>query len=222
MFHEHRKFGFMLALVASSVLLLFFGACSKAYFGAMEKVGVHKRDILVDRVEGARDAQSEAQKQFKSALEQFSAVVNIGNSDLRTAYENLAAEYEDSEAAAKTVSERIVKVESVADALFEEWEEELALYKNSALRASSRQKLLDTQRQYRTMLASMHRAEASMEPVLRTFHDNVLFLKHNLNAQAIGSLRSEFSNLKGEIDGLIREMNEAIETSNRFIAGMKP
>ncbi len=71
------------------------------------------------------------------------------------------------------------------------------------------------------MLSSVHRVEKSMEPVLRSFQDNVLFLKHNLNAQAIGSLRSEFSSLKGEIDGLIKDMNAAIESSNQFIADMK-
>ena len=47
-------------------------------------------------------------------------------------------------------------------------------------------------------------------------------LKHNLNAQDIGSLRTEFSTLKGEIDGLIKSMNEAIQTSNQFIAEIKP
>ncbi|MDH3356777.1 MAG: DUF2959 domain-containing protein [Desulfobacteraceae bacterium] len=199
----------------------FFGGCSTAYYGAMEKVGIHKRDILVDRVEDARDAQSEAQEQFKSALEQFGAVVQIENTDLKKAYDKLNAEYEDSEKAAKKVSERIDKVESVADDLFEEWEDELKLYKSADLRRSSQRKLQKTKTRYREMLASMHRAEKSMAPVLRTFRDNVLFLKHNLNAQAIGSLRSEFSTLKGEIDGLIKNMNEAIKTSNKFIADIK-
>ena len=199
----------------------YFTGCSKAYYGAMEKVGIHKRDILVDRVEGARDAQSEAQEQFKSALEQFGAVIKIENTDLKKAYDKLNAEYEDSEKAAAKVSERIDKVESVADALFDEWEEELNLYKSADLRRSSKQKLRDTKTRYREMLASMHRAEKSMTPVLRTFRDNVLFLKHNLNAQAIGSLRAEFSTLKGEIDGLIKNMNEAIKTSNKFIADIK-
>ena len=199
----------------------FFGGCSTAYYGAMEKVGIHKRDILVDRVEDARDAQSEAQEQFKSALEQFGAVIKIENTDLKKAYDKLNTEYEDSEKAAKKVSERIDKVESVADALFEEWEDELKLYKNADLRRSSKQKLQNTKTRYREMLASMHRAEKSMTPVLRTFRDNVLFLKHNLNAQAIGSLRAEFSTLKGEIDGLIKNMNEAIKTSNKFIADIK-
>ncbi len=197
------------------------GGCSKTYYGAMEKVGIHKRDILVDRVENARDAQSDAQQQFKTALEQFGAVINIENSDLKEAYEKLKTEYEDSRDAADTVSQRIEKVESVADALFKEWSDELKLYKSAELRRSSQRKLRETQSRYRQMLVSMHRAEGSMAPVLRSFHDNVLFLKHNLNAQAIGSLRAEFSTLKGEIDGLIKNMNEAIKTSNNFIAEIK-
>ena len=199
----------------------FFGGCSKAYYGAMEKVGIHKRDILVDRVEGTRDAQSEAQEQFKLALEQFGTVIHIKNSSLKKAYEKLNAEYEDSETAAKKVSDRIDAVESVAGALFDEWEDELKLYKSSDMRESSKRKLQDTKTRYREMLASMHRAEKSMDPVLRSFRDNVLFLKHNLNAQAIGSLREEFSTLKGEIDGLIQNMNESIKTSNKFIADIK-
>jgi Protein of unknown function (DUF2959) len=209
-------------LILITVFLVpFFGGCSKAYYGAMEKVGIHKRDILVDRVEGARDAQSEAQEQFKSALEQFGTVVHIKSSNLKKAYEKLNAEYEDSENAAKKVSERIDAVEAVAGALFDEWEDELKLYKSDDMRGSSKRKLQDTKTRYREMLSSMHRAEKSMGPVLLSFRDNVLFLKHNLNAQAIGSLQSEFSTLKGKIDGLIQNMNEAIKTSNKFIADIK-
>jgi hypothetical protein len=209
------------AYILVLLLTLSFG-CSKAYYGAMEKVGVHKRDILVDRVEAARDAQSEAQQQFKSALEQFGAVVQIENTDLKNAYETLNAEYEESERAANNVSERIDKVESVADALFEEWGDELALYKSAELRNSSKRQLQETEARYQEMLVSMHRAEESMYPVLGSLRDNVLFLKHNLNAQAIGSLRMEFTALKGEIDGLISKMNTAIETSDQFISGISP
>jgi predicted nucleic acid-binding Zn-ribbon protein len=195
--------------------------CSKAYYGAMEKVGFHKRDILVDRVEAARDAQHEAQEQFKSALDEFSAVVRIEDTDLKNAFETLNMEYEASEGAANTVSERIDRVESVAEALFEEWEDELALYQSIELRNSSKRQLQETKDRYKEMLGNMHQAEKSMSPVLRTFRDNVLFLKHNLNAQAIGSLRMEFASLKKEIDALIRKMNTAIESSDQFISNIK-
>ena len=89
------------------------------------------------------------------------------------------------------------------------------------MRTNSARKLEDTRTRYDKMLASMHKAEKSMEPILRTFHDNVLYLKHNLNAQAIGSLRSEFAGLKVKIEDLIKNMNDAISSSNQFIENLK-
>lgn len=212
----------LLALLAWMLIMpLMLSGCADTYYGAMEKVGVHKRDIMIDRVENARDAQEDAQEQFKSALEQFNAVVQLKDTDLKRAYDKLNAEYEASRNAADNVSLRIDKVEDVAGALFEEWESELDLYQNAEFRRSSKVKLDKTRARYKEMLASMHKAEKSMEPVLRIFQDNVLFLKHNLNAQAIGSLKGEFASLKGEINRLVTQMNQAIEKSNTFIADIK-
>ena len=43
---------------------------------------------------------------------------------------------------------------------------------------------------------ALHASEASMEPVPSQFRDQVLYLKHNLNAAAIGSLRGTADNSK--------------------------
>lgn len=204
-------------IVISAFFLVPLNACTNLYYDAMEKAGVHKRDILVDRVEGARDSQKQAQEKFKSALERFESVVQIRDTGLKNAYETLNAEYEDCRNAAQRVSEKIDKVESVAEALFEEWNKELELYENREMKRSSGEKLDATRLQYKKMLSKMKRAEKSMAPVLGAFRDNVLFLKHNLNAQAISSLKSEFSVLQDKIDGLIMRMNDSIESSDRFI-----
>lgn len=211
----------MLLIITALALIPLLGACSNVYYGAWEKMGVHKRDILVSRVEKARDSQADAQEQFKSALEQFDSVVRLKDTDLKRAYENMNGAYQDSKNAADEVTSQIDNVESVADALFEEWEKELELYENAELRRESKKQIDATRSRYGKMLSAMHQAEKSMHPVLRTFYDNVLFLKHNLNAQAIGSLRGEFSTLQGKIDGLIKQMNAAIASSNQFIAGLK-
>ena len=205
-------------LIAVMTVTALISGCSQAYYGAMEKVGVHKRDILVERVEKARDSQADAQKEFKSALEQFESIVKIENTDLKAAYEEMNDAYEGSKEAAETVSTRIKRVEDVAEALFVEWESELDQYKSAELRRISARKIKETRTRYNRMLKVMHQAEATMTPVLETFSDNVLFLKHNLNAQAIGSLKSEFSQLQGQINSLIAKMNEAIDSSNHFIA----
>ncbi len=205
-------------LVLSTVLLL--SSCSSAYYSAMEQLGVHKRDILVDRVEEARDSQEDAKLQFSSALEQFSTLLNFDGGDLQRTYETLEKEFETSEARAEDVSDRIRAVESVSADLFKEWEEELNLYTNQDLRRSSENSLRETRVRYDQLIKAMYTAETKMEPVVNAFRDQVLFLKHNLNSRAIASLRTELTNIEGDISALISDMEASIAESNRFLTEM--
>ena len=202
-------------------LVLALSGCSSAYYAAMEKVGMHKRDILIDRVEDARDAQVEGQQEFKDALDQLSQLIGFHGGDLQGRYEALSSQYENSKKAAEAVSARINKVELVAFDLFNEWDDELKQYQNKKLRAESKKKLLDTKRQFDALVKVMRRAEQKMPPVLRVLQDNVLYLKHNLNAKAVGAITGEFSMLRQDVDLLVQEMDRAIADSNQFIATMK-
>jgi Skp family chaperone for outer membrane proteins len=203
------------------LLALYLTACQSAYYQAAEQVGYHKREILVDRVEDGRDAQVEAEEQFQSAQEQLLALMEFHGGDIQDAYESLSDEYESALAAATNVSDRIDAIEHVADALFDEWEEELTEYTNTRLKADSARKLKETQRRYAGLIKAMRRSEKRMEPVLAALKDNVLYLKHNLNAQAVAALRVEFSSIDHDIDLLIVEMKKAIASSNEFIDSLK-
>ena len=202
-------------------LLIFLTGCQSAYYAAWEKVGVEKRDILVDRVEDAKESQENAQKQFSSALDEFSQLINFNGGELQDIYSQLKDQFEASELSAASVTNRIDKVESVAQALFNEWEEELEKYTNETLKRDSQRKLKDTQRRYKSLLSAMRRAESKMTPVLSALRDNMLYLKHNLNANAIGALQGEFSGIKKEINQLVSELNKAIAESNSFISNIK-
>ena len=194
--------------------------CQSAYYAAWEKVGVEKREILVDRVEDARDSQQEAEEQFTSALEEFSALLQFDGGELEEAYEALNDKYEASKKAADDVTHRIDKIESVAEALFDEWETELEQYSNASLKRTSQQKLSETRLKYNKMVRAMRRVESSMQPVLSTLQDNVLFLKHNLNASAIGALQGELGTIEKDVKSLLKDMQTAISQSNAFIADM--
>ena len=207
------------AMLAMAIVLL--AGCATVKYGTLEKIGIHKRDLLVGNVKDTRDAQKDAQEQFQDALERFGNIVTIENTNLKKAYNRLNDEYEDSRDAAEEVSEQIEEVEDVAQDLFAEWRKENELYGNKVLRRDSEKKLRDTEARYKEMHKSMKDAEASMQPVLSSLHDNVLFLKHNLNAQAVGSLKSTFSNLEGDIGVLVQRMNQSIARSDEFIKQMK-
>ncbi|OEF95027.1 DUF2959 domain-containing protein [Vibrio splendidus] len=192
--------------------------CQSAYYSAMEQVGYHKRDIMVDRVEDAKESQQDAQEEFTSALEALSSLTNFSGGDLEDMYNQINDKYQDSEKAAQNVSDRIAAIEDVSDALFEEWQGELDLYTSDSLRRSSEQKLRETKSSYQTMLSAMKRAEKKMDPVLNTLRDNTLYLKHNLNASAVGSLQGEFMSLEKDIAYAIQQMNAAIAESDKFLA----
>lgn len=202
-------------------LLIFLVGCQSTYYAAWEKVGVEKRDILVDRVEDAKESQEDAQQQFSSALDEFSQLINFNGGELQDVYSQLKDQFEASKQSASAVTSRIDKVESVAEALFNEWQEELEKYTNNNLKRESQSRLRDTQRRYKSLVSSMKKAESKMEPVLSALRDNVLYLKHNLNASAVGALQGEFNGIKKEIKQLVLEMNKAISESNSFISNMK-
>ena len=203
------------------VLFVFvFAGCQSAYYGTMEALGHHKRDLLVDRVEDTRDAQQDAKEQFQSALEKFTEVVNFSGGQLKEKYTELNAELEKSESKAKAVRGNISDVENVSNALFKEWESELSQYTNDNLRRVSERKLEQTRRRYAQLIGAMKRAEAKIEPVLSAFRDQVLFLKHNLNAQAIASLQDELASVKADIALLIKEMEVSIAEADAFIKAM--
>ncbi|GAJ72115.1 hypothetical protein JCM18904_2918 [Vibrio sp. JCM 18904] len=172
---------------------------------------------MVDRVEDAKESQQDAQEEFTSALEALSAITNFDGGELENVYNNINDKYEDSEKAAQDVRDRIAAIEDVSGALFDEWQDELELYSSAKLRRSSEQKLRETKASYKTMLSAMKRAEKKMTPVLDTLRDNTLYLKHNLNASAIGSLQGEFSSLEKDIQFAIKQMNEAIAESDKFL-----
>ena len=201
-------------------LLLFLG-CESTYYKTMETMGYHKRDIMVDRVQEARDAQEDAKEQFESALEKFSSVLGFKGGDLEEKYEQLKAEYEESDAKASDVRNRIEAVEDVAEDLFVEWEEELNQYTSSSLKRSSARKLRDTKKKYAQLISTMKRAEIKIDPVLAAFKDQVLYLKHNLNAQAIASLQSELASIETDVAKLIKEMEASIKEADSFIRSME-
>jgi hypothetical protein len=201
--------------------LTLLAGCESAYYGAWEKLGVHKRDILVDRVEEASEAQEAAKEEFQSALEKFASVVEVPPSKLKDTYESLNDAFEDSKARAERVSDRIDAVESVSDALFEEWEDEIGQISNTRLKSSSKSQLNNSRRQYDGLIKAMRRAESKMEPVLTAFQDQVLFLKHNLNAQAVASLKGELAVIETDVAALIRDMEASIARSQAFIEDMQ-
>ena len=196
-------------------------SCQSAYFATMEKFGYAKRDILVDRVEDAREEQKDAKEQFTSTYDRFKELTGISGGKLEDTYKKLNSSYEDCAEQADEVKEKIQAVEDVADAMFSEWKTEIGQYSDPTLKKKSPETLDQTKKRYADLLDAMKRASKSMEPVLTAFHDRVLFLKHNLNAQAIASLQETVVAIQDDVSKLIADMQASITEADEFLGAMK-
>jgi len=206
--------------MACIAVALLAGGCRSAIYSAYEKVGVYKRDLLKKRVIAARDEEKEAGEQFKDALTKLRELYGNQNTPLEKTYDQLKGEFEDSNSRAEAVRKRVRDVETVAADLFREWEAEIKQMSTESMRSSSREQLRQTRQRYEEMHTSLKRAEESMDPVLTKFRDHVLFLKHNLNAQAIASLKGEAVSIQNDIARLIEDMNRSIQRADEFIKQM--
>jgi len=208
--HRGILFGLFLSFLLQT-------GCKSAYYSTWEKFGVHKRDLLKKRVVAARDDQEAAGQQFKDALTRLKELYGFQGGDLEKVYDALKSDFDRSSEKAESVRKRIKEVESVGDDLFIEWEKELQEISSPSLRDKSRDQLRQTKRRYETLVEALKRAERSMEPVLTQFKDQVLFLKHNLNAQALSSLQKEALSIQEDITKLLAEMERSIREADSFI-----
>ena len=204
-----------------AIIVFLVSGCNLLYYSAMEKIGREKRDILAKRVVAGKKAQERAKEQFQTTLEAFSSVTGFDGGDLEKVYNKLNREYERAENRANAVSERIDAIEDVAKRLFKEWDREIAEIQNQSLRSKSRVLLKDTQDHYQVLIGKMKRAESDMEPVLTAYRDQVLFLKHNLNAKAIDSLKDTVVELNDDVAALVKDLEASISEADSFIASLE-
>jgi hypothetical protein len=214
------RFPAFLAVFITCASLLLSG-CASTYYAAAEKLGYAKRDILVSRVEDARDAQTEAKEQFQDALTQFLALTQVAPGEIKTVYDRLNAELKDCESRAAAVRSRIEGVENVSEALFREWASEAASINDPSDRAESERLLRETRARADGLVRTMNTAADRMDPILVKFRDKVLLLKANLNAQAVAGLSGTARSLEADVSRLVADMEKSIREAEVFLAGMR-
>lgn len=209
-------------LTLYTVLLAFtLTGCQTMYNRTMENVfGYEKRELLKRSVRSVKAGQEKTQSQFQDTLEQVKALYGYDGGNLERMYRQLKAAYERSSAQAESLKERIRHMDDIADAMFAEWKEEADRFSNEAFRKDSRRKYEKTRDRYQKLANSAREAAAAMDPVLRQLDDHVLYLKHNLNADALAAFKGEAAAIETDIETVIRRMNDAIGRADAFIEAL--
>jgi hypothetical protein len=138
-------------------------------------------------------------------------------SDLEKTYGRLKSDLESCRSRAAEVGRRIREMDRMSGNLFAEWEREIGQFTEARFATDSRRKLSETRARYGQLSTSLRAAETTMGQVLKSFGEHVLYLKHNLNAAAIGSLRGEATRIESQVRELVGRMNGSIAEADAFM-----
>ncbi len=197
---------------------LLLSGCQGLYYKAQEKLGNEKRDILIDRVKKGREDQEKAKEQYKTTLEAFQAVTGFKGGKTEEIYKKLKKEYDEAADRTKKVSDRITSIEQVSGDMFSEWDKEIDAMGNRDLKAMSRVLMRDTRARYTPLIKKMKDVERRAKPVLKAFEDQVLFIKHNLNAEAVSSLKTTVIKMDAEVTKLVADIEASTKEADAFLA----
>jgi len=207
-------------VVLSAALMLALVGCRSTYYTAWEKLGKEKRELLVDQVKAARGTQKETAEEFKDALTRLQEAYGKRGTELERAYDKVKSRHDSAARLADELKERSGKVARIANDLFAEWEQEINAFDDAEMKRKSRENLRQTRERYGAMAAALDRSQARIQPVLTKLKDHVVFLKHSLNAQAVGGLDTERQEIEKGIAALLQQMNESIREADAFLQSM--
>lgn len=186
-------------------------------YSAYESIGIEKRDLFKSQVKDVKENQDDSKEEFADALTQLKKVYGFDGGNLEREYNQLKDSYDDAKESATEVNQSVQKLETIAGDLFREWDKEIEQITSADLKARSRDQNQATRKKYNAYITQLKKSQSKMSPVLTRFNDQVLFLKHNLNAAAISGLKNESVRIEGDINRLIEDMNQSISQADELI-----
>jgi hypothetical protein len=196
------------------------GGCTSAYYSAMQKLGKEKRDILVQRVKDSKKDQEETKEKLKTTMESFQALTGFQGGSLEKSYKKLNSDYESAANQVAKLHDRIQSIDKVSGDLFTEWQGEIDQMGNAKLKARSASMLKDAKVRQASYMKAMRTTESRIAPVMSAFHDQVLFLKHNLNARAIGSLKATSATMDTNVTALMKSIDGSMAEADTLITSL--
>jgi hypothetical protein len=206
-----------LSVIVFSLLL---SGCHSTYYKAMSTLGKEKRDILVQRIKDAKKDQDQTKQKLQTTMESFQALTGFKGGSLEKSYKRLNSDYESAASQADKLHDKIQSIDQVSNDLFKEWQGEINAMDNGKLKSQDSVMLRNAKTRQATYMRAMRRTEEQIAPVLKAFHDQVLFLKHNLNARAIGSLKNTSAGLQSDVAGLVQSIDASSQEADKLISSL--
>jgi hypothetical protein len=183
--------------------------------------GVKQVEQLVKKSGSTVQAIAETKVQLMKTMDVYNALLADDAADRKGLYKKLQKEMDSTETKRAEVPVRADEMKAEADILFKSWTDSAAAIESPDLRKRSEERLAKTKASYEEIGTVGQKAAALYEPVMKTLRDHVTYLGHDLNAEAVASLKPDAAKLNEKVKELSAAIDQTITVANNNIGALR-
>jgi hypothetical protein len=184
--------------------------------------GIKQVEALVKASGSTVQAIAETKLQLLKTMDAYNALLADDAKDRKKMYRDLQKEMENTEKRRAEITRRSGLMATEAQSLFKSWETSAATIESEDLRKRSEERLTKTKASFAEIRAVGDKAAQLYAPVMKTLGDKVKYLGHDLNPNAVATLKPDADKLNKEVQELVKAVDDTIGTTNAKIGELRP
>lgn len=179
---------------------------------------IEQVDELLRRIERVQAESAVAKESAHSALNELCTLVSPGfKGDAAMAFAKFVAASDASEEQGETLRDSVEPMRDAADALFRRWTKDMEAFGNSRMRQRSQTRLDETRTSYQSIVGASQAAQIALDAFHDDLRDHATFLRHDLNANSVASLRGDVRQLREQIEGLDMRFDATVAAARAYV-----
>lgn len=188
---------------------------------AAQTEGHQLTDELIEHAESSVRQIALTRWQVRETVDAYNAFI-AETGDSRSAYDALSRHVGKSEKQVARTRREVDKMEAAADTYFSDWAASLEEMKDEELRAKAFGRMNGTRDRYDEILVLGRQARDEFDTFISLLKDKLVFTGHDLNPEAIASLREDSEAFNEQAETLRRKIDKTIGTAHRYIDSLRP
>jgi len=202
----------------SGIALIIFGTIG---VGSAQDEGVKQVEQLIKKANAGVESINDTKLQLQKTMEAYNAVLAPDVKDRRDAYKKLQKEVATTEKKRAMVSTRNGEMNVEAGRLFKNWEGSTAAIQDPELRQRSQQRLGQAKARYSEIETNGQGAARLYTPFMKALQDQVTYLGHDLNPEAVATLKPEADKLNAQAKELYSAIDKTTAAANNNISQLR-
>jgi len=197
-------------------------ALSHALAAQAQDEGVKRVEQLVKSAGSTVQAIGDAKLQFIKTIDVYNSILAEDAKDRKKLYKKLQSEMAATQEKRAEVGRRADHMRLEAGIVFKSWADSTVGIESPDLRKRSEERLEKTKDRCAEIQSAGQSAVDVYAPVMKALQDQVTYLGHDLNAEAVASLKPDAEKVNAQAQELTKRLDEAIAVANQNINALRP